>query len=83
MNELELLKKENEVLLRAINRLGGTIEKLLDINNHFKNDKQKHIADIKADAIMEAAQSLFSYGEDADHKSKLEEYANKLRVESK
>ena len=82
MSELEKLKKENAALLRATVRLGGTIEKLLDINNHFKNDKQKHIADIKADAVMEAAQSLFSYGEDAYNKDKLDEYANKLRSES-
>jgi hypothetical protein len=39
----------------------------------------QEIADIKADAVIEAAIKLFAYGADADYKLKLEKYAEELR----
>ena len=56
---------------------------LLDSSNRaISKTPAQHLTDIKADAVEDAAKSLFSFGEDVDHKNKLEEYANKLRGES-
>ena len=93
MKTNEELLKENAELRATIECLKGraviledSIDEDSDITAFIcdaRNASVQHLADIKANAVLDAAQSLFSYGMDADAKFKLEEYANKLRGESK
>lgn len=52
------------------------------IVSEFRADQltpAQSLAEVKAEAVIEAADKIFSYGCDSDAKSALEHYANKLR----
>tara|TARA_R110002049_G_scaffold299347_1_gene489552 strand:- start:709 stop:1011 length:303 start_codon:yes stop_codon:yes gene_type:complete len=94
ITEIEQLKRENEELRAYSNRVeialvicdaqhNGSYVGCGLVQEVLEERISKSLAEIKANAVIEAAQSLFSFGEDADHKNKLEEYANKLRGEAK
>lgn len=82
LSELDELRANNNELRDSFKDALWFLGCHIDTSKYKKVLEQypaQSLADIKAQAIIEAAEKLFSYGCDADAKNSLEEYANKLK----